>query len=483
MTPARAVCIHGHFYQPPRANPHTGRIETEPSAAPHANWNLRITDECYRPNTHAAGPGGVAQNNYAWMSFNVGPTLLDWMERHARDVYDAILAADRESRQRWGFGNAIAQSMHHTILPLCNPRDRETEIRWGIDDFEFRFGRHPEGLWLPEAAVDVATLEAVAAAGIAYVIVSPRQVRAVRDAVGCAWRAVDEGSLDTTRAYRVALPSGGTIALFVYDGAVSQAVAFNGVLNDGAALGRDLAARAADGPPGPCLLNIATDGESYGHHHRFGDIALAYALAAVRGHGEVALTNYAAWLAANPPRAEAQLVEPSSWSCAHGVERWRSDCGCALAPGPPGAQAWRTPLRTALDWLRDQLAGFYQEEAGRLVDDPWEVRDRYHACRLRGDAEVGALIARHARRPLSTDESERVRDLLRMQRFALMMFTSCGWFFDAADDIGTVQDLRAAALAAELYEGLAGVPIRQTLLRRLAGVPGAAAQILGHPLR
>lgn len=417
----------------------------------------------------------MSVSNYSSISFDFGPTLLEWLERDARDVYAAVLAADADSVARLGHGNAVAQSMHHAILPLCSPRDRETEIKWGLDDFEYRFGRPAEGIWLPETAADVATLESVAAAGVRFTILAPRQARAVRESGG-AWREVDETSLDTSVAYAVRLPSGASIAAFFYDGAIAQSIAFNGALRDGDALGRALAERAVAGSAGS-LVHVATDGESYGHHHRFGDIALAYALAAVRATPDVELTNYAAWLAAAPPVHEVQLREPSSWSCAHGVERWRSDCGCAVGATAPGAQAWRTPLRTALDWLRDRVAGFYQEEAGRLVLDPWDVRDGYHGARLRGDAAIGELIRGYQRWALSADEVERMRELLRMQRYALMMFTSCGWFFDAPDDIATIQNLKAAQMAAELFEELSGQPARAELLRRLAGVDTAASVV------
>lgn len=478
----RFVCIHGHFYQPPREDPLTGVVPVERSAAPYANWNERITAECYRVNAAArimdAVTGDVANrvNNYAWISFNFGPTLMAWLQRNAPDVHASIVDADKESAARWGHGNAIAQSMHHAILPLCSPRDRRTEVRWGVDDFTHRFGRAPEGMWLPESAVDAASLETLVDHDIRFVILAPRQCRAVA-APGHGWVNVNERQLDTRRPYRIELPSGRSIAAFFYDGQVSQGVAFEGLLDDGTRFADRLAGTLGHRPHEAQLSHIATDGESYGHHHAFGEMALAYAIRVLRGRPDVALTNYAGFLAAHPPTWRAALREPSSWSCAHGVERWRSDCGCALAPGPPGSQAWRTPLRDAFNWLRDEVYTTYDRVVGAHVADPWALRDALHAAALRGEDAVDELLTRSASSRLGNKARATVRDALEMQRLALTMFTSCGWFFDHPSDIGTRNDMKAAGEVARRAEALGGPELLDELERRLAGVEGAHSAI------
>ena len=466
LTDHATVVIHGHYYQPPRADPSTGQISIEPSAAPFPNWNARITDECYRSNTCAAilesGDGsGVAEriNNYAFTSFNFGPTLLEWMTRAAPDVYAEIVRADALSRKRLAFGNAIAQSMNHTILPLAAPRDRETEIRWGIDDFEHHFGRAPRGMWLPECAADLATLDALVRAGIEFTILAPRQCRATR-AAGGEW---SEAEVDPSRPYRINVPSGGSIVVFFYDGGLSQSVAFDGLLDDGARFAERLRSRRDAG-----ITHIATDGETYGHHHRYGEMALAFAIRELRDAADVTLSNYTAFLAENPPEHEALVRDPSSWSCAHGVERWRSDCSCALGPSTPGDQAWRTPLRDGLNWLRTTLVAHYAESIRALGADPWSLRNGYHAARLEGPEGLSKLV-----QGIDQSDQARARELIDLQRVMLTMFTSCGWFFDSPDDIATRLDIKAATEAARRFEALSGRAIRQEFAARMKGVEGA----------
>lgn len=470
----KSVVVHGHYYQPPRANPTTGIIPIEPSAAPFPNWNARIADECYRPNTCAAildssDHGTVTEqlNTYAFTSFNFGPTLFRWMEESAPDVYHAILAADRYSADRLGAGNAIAQSMHHTILPLAAPRDRETEIRWGLDDFEHRFGRTARGMWLPECAVDLATLQAVAHAGVEFVILAPRQCRATRP-FDSEWGF---DGVDPGLPYKISLPDGASVVAFFYDGPLSQSVAFDGLLDDGAKFAQRLASSRDSG-----LVHIATDGETYGHHHRHGEMALAFAIRTLLDDPTVTLTNYAAYLDATPPQHEASIVDPSSWSCAHGVERWRSDCSCAMGASQPGDQAWRTPLRDSLNWLRTELVGWYAERVRSFGMDPWSLRNGYHAASLRGAESVAEFIRTQG----CTADTEPVRELLELQRVMLTMFTSCGWFFDSPDDIATRLDILAATEAARRFEGLSGRKLRAELARRMSGIEGAGALILSE---
>ncbi|HEX9147867.1 MAG TPA: glycoside hydrolase, partial [Thermoanaerobaculia bacterium] len=339
----RFVTVHGHFYQPPRENPWTGEVDQEVTARPFHDWNERITAECYAPNAP----------NYSRMSFNFGPTLLAWLEANAVEAYRAILEADRASRERFsGHGSAIAQAYNHAILPLANRRDKITQVAWGIRDFEHRFGRRPEGMWLPETAVDDATLEALAAEGIAFTILAPSQAAAVREPAS-RWMEIQGGGIDPREAYRVPLPSGRTISVFFYDGGLSHGIAFGEIARGGEDFARALLSRF-DSRSGPQLVHVATDGETYGHHFRGGERTLGEALERVEDSGHARLTNYGEFLERFPPRLEAQIVPNSSWSCAHGVGRWSDECGCSA--GAAVSHPWRRPLREALDWLRDTLA-------------------------------------------------------------------------------------------------------------------------------
>mgnify|MGYP006271650013 CR=1 FL=1 len=480
----RFLCVHGHFYQPPRENPWLEQIEEQPSARPYHNWNERITRECYATNAASRildGDGLIRDitNNYAKISFNFGPTLLSWLQDHAPEVYAAILAADRESQANFGgHGSAMAQVYNHAIMPLLNARDQRTQVLWGIRDFEHRFGRFPEGMWLAETAVNTDTLELLAEHGIAFTLLAPRQAGRVRPRAGNAeWNDVSDGSVDPKRPYLCRLPSGRSIALFFYDGPISQAVAFERLLERGERFAeRLLGAFVDDGRPAQ-LVHIATDGETYGHHHRFGDMALAYALHYIEANELARLTNYGEYLELFPPTDEVEIVENSSWSCIHGVERWRSDCGCHSGMHPEWNQAWRAPLRNALDELRDTLAPLYARYAERLFRDPWAARDAYIEVILdRSDAQLDAFFERHAVRGL--EESERVEalELLEQQRHAMLMYTSCGWFFDELSGIETVQVMAYAARSVQLAERLYADRFEDAFLKRLqraaSNVPG-----------
>lgn len=464
------VCIHGHFYQPPRENPWTGVIDDEPGASPFANWNERIAAECYAPNAQAAlldDEGDVAerQNNYAWISFNFGPTLLNWMARRQPSLLDGLRAADEASRARVGSGNAMAQAYHHSILPLASARDRETEVAWGIAAFEHYFGRKPDGMWLPEAAVDTPTLEALAAAGVRFVLLAPRQATAVRAPDG-DWQGVGTEGVPCHRAYRVRLPSGRELAAFFYHGPLSQAVAFERVLDNGDAFAQRIANVARGLTRTGALTHLATDGESYGHHHRFGEMALAFALRRLRETPGVTLTNYAAYLAEHPARWEVRIREPSSWSCAHGVERWRSNCGCAADGARTGRHGWRAPLRAALDEVRDEVASYFREDAARLVDDPWAVRNGWKAACY--DARETSYLQGVVREP-DPERVERMRKHLELQEQALAMYASCGWFFDDPAGIEPVNNLRRADRVLRAHEALSGRSARPRFLAALEG--------------
>lgn len=480
MTGQRFLTLHGHFYQPPRENPWLEAVETQDAAFPWHDWNARITAECYEPNATARMLDARDRilrivNNYASISFNFGPTLLSWLETCAPETYAAILEADRISRDRYsGHGCAIAQAYNHIILPLANDRDKATQIHWGIRDFEHRFGRKPEGMWLPETAADVPSLEALAAAGIAFTILEPHQAARWRTIGGEEWHhpAVNT-AIDPTMPYLCRLPSGRSIVIFFYDGPISRAVAFEQLLARGENLAHRLLGAFSDTRRHPQLVNIATDGETYGHHHRYGEMALTYALQ-LMAESAAKLTNYAEHLQLHPPTHEVQIAERTSWSCSHGVERWRSDCGCNTGASPGWNQQWREPLRNALDWLRDEADAIFARHGSQLLHDPWLAREDYIDVILdRSEESVSRFLARHA------DEDANivsVLELMEMQRNSMLMFTSCGWFFSDVSGIETVQVLHYAGRVVQLAQRISGTSLEAGLLSRLehahSNVPG-----------
>ena len=468
------ICIHGHFYQPPRENPYLEAIELQDSAYPYHDWNERITSECYAPNAASRildAENRIVKllNNYSMISFNFGPTLLSWLKDQAPRVYAAILEADKESRERFsGHGSALAQGYNHMILPLANRRDKVTQIKWGIKDFESRFGRLPEGMWLPETAVDTETLELLAENGIQFTILAPRQAKRVRSKQSTRYHDVSGGRIDPARAYIAKLPSKKRVHLFFYDGPISQGVAFEGLLSDGKRFADRLMSGFSDAREGAQLVHIATDGESYGHHHHFGEMALSYALEEIQKNNLAQLTNYGEFLEKHPAEDYAEIVENSSWSCEHGVERWRSDCGCNSG-GHPWNQQWRAPLRAALDWLRDRLATIFESQAKLYLRDPWESRNDYIRVILdRSEESRNAFFADHAIRPLDQEQQVTVLKLLEMQRHALLMYTSCGWFFDELSGIETVQVIHYAGRALRLAEECSGESIEAEFQQHLA---------------
>ena len=456
------VCIHGHFYQPPRENAWLETIEIQDSAAPYHDWNERINEECYAPNATARVLNDEQRireisNNYARISWNMGPTLLSWLEVHDPATYRRILEADRKSRERFGgHGSAVAQSYNHIIMPLANGRDQQTQIKWGISDFEYRFGRKPEGMWLAETAVDTPCLEALVDNGIVYTMLAPRQCKRVRKGNENNWQDVN-GGVDTRRAYRCELPSGRSIALFFYDGDVAKAVAFEGLLNDGRFLA-DRLTNSLDSSDEVQLAHIATDGESYGHHHRKGEMALAACLSAIEVNEGYRLTNYGEFLELHPPTWEAKIYEDSSWSCVHGVERWRSDCGCETGGGPGWHQRWRAPLRAALDSVRDRLTTVFESQGSKLFTDCWAARDAYIDLVLdRSPGRSEDFLGRWAvLEEITPAEQVRMLRLLEMQRHAMLMYTSCAWFFNEVSGIETLQVLQYANRALHLCQVLTG---------------------------
>jgi alpha-amylase/alpha-mannosidase (GH57 family) len=459
----RYVCVHGHFYQPPRENPSLEAIELQDSAYPYHDWNERICAECYAPNATSRILDDQQRilelvNNYAHISFNFGPTLLSWLEEKAPKVYISIQRADQLSQEKFsGHGSAIAQAYNHLILPLANRRDKFTQVKWGIRDFEHRFRRKPEGMWLPETAVDIETLEVIAEQGINFTILAPRQARRVRGKNGRKWIDVDGERIDPSRAYTVILPSRKTISVFFYDGPISKAVAFEGLLNDGQRFADRLLEGFSDSRTWPQLSHIATDGESYGHHHHYGEMALSYALQYIETKKLAELTNYGQFLEKSPPDHVVEIIPDSSWSCIHGIERWRSNCGCNSGGHGGWNQEWRAPLRAALDWLRDSLVSLYEEQAAALLKDPWNGRDDYIEVILdRSNESLASFFESHATHPLDHNEQVRALKLLEMQRHVLLMYTSCGWFFDELSGLETVQVLHYAGRALQLAQECTG---------------------------
>ncbi len=466
----RYLCIHGHFYQPPRENPWLEAIELQDSAAPYHDWNERITAECYAPNSAARIldlEGRIAKivSNYSSISFNFGPTLLSWMKDKAPEAYQAILEADRASAQRFsGHGSALAQCYNHMIMPLANARDKLTQVIWGIEDFRFRFGRDPEGMWLPETAVDLETLDLMAKHGVQFTILAPSQAKSMDGADVTGQR------IDPARAYRQKLPSGRSIHLFFYDGPVSQAVAFERLLSNGERFARRLVDALSDQREGPQLAHIATDGETYGHHHAFGDMALAYALDHIESSGLAKVTNYGEFLEKFPAQHEVEILENTAWSCVHGVGRWNNNCGCNSGGHGDWNQEWRAPLRAALDWLRDEITPCYEKMAGRLFKDPWAARNNYIHVILDRSPESRERFAAANFRRKSLKSGDRVKawKLLEMERHAMLMYTSCGWFFDELTGIETVQVMQYAGRVVQLAHELFGKDMERGFLEKLA---------------
>src|SRR5215831_4743208 len=467
------ICIHNHFYQPPRENPWLEAIEQQDSAYPYHDWNERVTAQCYAPNAAARVLDGETRitdivNNYCLISFDFGPTLLSWLEVSAPQVYRSILEADRESRERFsGHGSALGQAYNHIIMPLANTRDKRTQVIWGIRDFEHRFGRKPEGMWLPETAVDLESLEILAEQGIKFTILAPRQAKRVRKIGSRNWRDISNDRIDPTMVYRLRLPSRRSINLFFYDGPISRAVAFEGLLDNGERFAQRLLGAFSEERTWPELVHIASDGETYGHHHLRGEMALIYALEYIISKQLADITNYSEYLERHPPTHEVEIFENSSWSCVHGVERWRANCGCNA--GHPGSQNWRGPLRVALDWLRDTLAPRFEERAREFLKDPWAARDDYISVVLdRSAKNLAAFLSRHATRDLAEPERVITLKLLEMQRHLMLMYTSCGWFFDELSGLETVQVIQYACRAVQLSQEVLGNHVESDFLEALS---------------
>ena len=471
----KSLCIHCHFYQPPRENPWLEQIELQDSAYPYHDWNERISAECYAPNLAARILDGEQRisrivNNYSRISFNFGPSLLSWAREHAPEMYAGLIDADRQSQKRFsGHGSAMAQAYNHMILPLANSRDKWTQIHWGFEDFAARFGRLPEGMWLPETAVDLESLDLMAKAGLAFAVLAPHQAKAFRPLRGGDWHDVTGSKIDPARPYLLKTPSGRSISLFFYDGPVSQAVAFEKLLDNGEKFASRLLGALPDSPAESRLMHIATDGETYGHHHKHGEMALAYALDYIESKKLAKITNYGEYLEQHPPEYEAQIYENTAWSCVHGVERWRSNCGCNSGGRPGWHQLWRRPLRDALDWLRDCINPDFEALGQELLKDPWAARDAYIQVMLdRSPAVRERFGLEHFSRNLNAEEEVQVWKLLELQRHAMLMYTSCGWFFDDLSGIETIQVIQYAGRVLQLAEQLFHKPLEAQFLEHLA---------------
>ncbi|MHC1728768.1 MAG: DUF3536 domain-containing protein [Syntrophobacteraceae bacterium] len=484
-TERKFVCIHGHFYQPPRENPWLGAIEREDSAAPYHDWNQRINLECYRANTAARLVDQEnrilnLKNNYGYFSFNFGPTLLHWLEQHDPWVYRKIIEADKRSlKTHGGHGNAIAQVYNHVIMPLANQRDKLTQVLWGMRDFELRFGRLPEGMWLAETAVDRKTLSVLADAGIKYTILSPHQAARWRFIEKDApWHEVQNGAIPSGRAYRYDCGGGKYIHLFFYDPALAQGIAFGRLLEHSSKLLAQLdSSQSLENHPldEPWLVNVATDGESYGHHFKFGDMALAAAFQELENNPTVDTVNYGWFLSSFPVTAEIEILENSAWSCAHGLGRWSDDCGCHIGGDPGWSQKWRAPLRKALEYVRDALALHYEKQMGKICRDPWGARNDYIDVMVDRKKNLPSFLKRHLIAGPKSPTVPQFLELLEMQRFCLLMFTSCGWFFDEVSQLESVLLLKYAARAMQLAEKTGSPPVEPGFLKILKKAPSNIA--------
>ena len=435
-----AFCIHGHFYQPPREDPLTGVIPKEVGAAPFPNWNERIHAECYRPNAEL--------RNFEQISFNIGPTLSSWMEHHDPLTCQKIVEQDRINVQRFGVGNAMAQAYNHTILPLASHHDKVTQVAWGIADFEYRFGRKPQGMWLPETAVDMETLEILARAGIEFTILAP-------------WQA-DQDDLDTSEPYRVPLRDDRNITVFFYQGDLSARISFDA----GATINADSFAQFVlrsyfnsekEKRNEPQLILVASDGELYGHHQFMRDRFLARLVDGASGPLGFRPTFPALWMRSNPPRQFVQIRDATSWSCHHGVVRWMGQCDCT-----PGDGAWKAQLRYAFERISGELDRLYQDAIRPFISDPWELRNRYIHVIL-GQISVRELIEGMAGMALTSGQLRRIHLLLEAQRERQRMFTSCGWFFEDFDRIEPKNNVAYAAQAVRLVRLATGVDLSEVV--------------------
>jgi alpha-amylase/alpha-mannosidase (GH57 family) len=486
------LVIHGHFYQPPREDPYTGEIDLQDSAYPWHDWNERITDECYRSMVFSRVLNGFGKierivNNYEYISFNFGPTLLVYLEKYHKKVYEKILEADYNSRNRNnGHGNAIAQAYNHMILPLASDRDKITQIEWGLRDFEKRFGRTSEGMWLPEAAVNDIVVQFLIDYGIKFVILSPHQVEKVK--VGQNWVDVSKGDIDFSKPYILKEPNG-EIVVFFYNGYLSHAVSFNHLLRSAEGFKSAILSQVANINSQKVFLSIATDGEVYGHHEPFGDMCLSYLVTTNEIEKVFNFTNFANVIDIIKPTQEVILKKGhnslgTSWSCAHGVDRWYRDCGCTTGSQPGWNQAWREPLRNAFDYLRDELYSLAEVTIGSYLKDIWKARNDYidlvfirsSLTPNQWEKHIEDFLSSHKAQELTKDQRETVLKFLEALYNEMLMYTSCGWFFADISGIETVQVMRYASYIFYLLEDHIRPEVKNRFLEILSKAKSNIAQ-------
>lgn len=471
------LCIHGHFYQPPRENPWTGEIEEQPGAKPFHDWNERIYTECYRPNAAAEiinDNGEVVKhiNNYEYLNFNFGPSLLAWIQRKHESTYNKIIEADKISRMKYkGHGNAIAMCYSHMIMPLANFNDKVTQVTWGLEDFKHHFGRESEGIWLPETACNNETIEVLINLKVKYIILDTGQAAFVRKSGESEWIDVNNNSIDPGKPHRhfSAIDSDKYIDIFFYNGPVSKAVAFDDVLTSSQNLLGKIRSASQFSSGNNNLVSVATDGETFGHHKKFSDRTLAYFISSLVPSENINIYNFGHYLELYPPVMEVKIKsgdnnEGTSWSCTHGVKRWKEDCGCGGGQG--WHQKWRKPLREAMDWLRDNLAVIYETHGSEYFHDVWNARNDYIKVLLNENFKE-EFLSNHCKKELTQTEINEAFRLLEMQRFAMLMYTSCGWFFSEISGLETVKILEYAARAIELAESITGLPLEAEFIKKL----------------
>lgn len=470
------IAVHGHFYQPPREDPWLDTVLKDPTASPSHDWNERVSGECYRPNSAARilGPDGrivSVINNYAHLSFNFGPTLHKWIEREDPHL-NAVLCCGTKT---------MAQCYNHMIMPLATLNDKRTQILWGLRDFEYRFGRKPKGMWLPETAVDMETLDILAQEGIQFTILAPSQCLAAEE--GGSWKDTPDGNgLDVTIPYKCRLNSGRSISIVFYHGGIAHKIAFGSLLDNGDTF-RDEIVNAVKVRKENRLLVVATDGETYGHHHKFGEMALARLFERLIADSDISLPDIGSFIEQHPPENECRIKENTSWSCIHGIERWRSDCGCHTGGEPGWNQHWRAPLRSALDKLRDRVDETYEKHISPF-GDPWELRNQsieiYRSGRIitkeeRNQTERNFIKERF--HSLDDGVERDILSLLNAERMRMFMYTSCGWFFNDISGVETKQIISYAIRAAELTQNISGKNLLADLISELRNVRGNSADI------
>lgn len=485
----RYLCFHGHFYQPPRENPWLDFVEIQQSAFPAHDWNERVCRESYLPMANARimdDRGLIVRivNNFERISFNIGPTLFSWIDRHHPELSEAIISADIKSREKMGgHGNAIAQVYNHMIMPLATERDAATQIEWGIRDFESRFGRIPEGMWLAETACHPRTLRQLARAGIRFTILAPSQAEAFRPQGADGWSDVSNGTIDPFQAYTCDVGGGLSINLFFYDGPLSHALSFENLLFESRHL-MDRIRSAKVASYENQLIHLSTDGEVYGHHKAFGERALAYVLDEAAAREGFELINYARFLELHPPTSEVRIKPGdddcgTAWSCAHGVKRWIDDCGCSTGGQAGWHQKWRRPLREAFDFVSGRVATLVDTRTTAVFTDPDRARADYGSLiGFRSRERLDGFLKRHLIDELQSDPPSRVLGLklLEMQKQAMYMYTSCGWFFSEVSGIEGLQNLKYAARAIELYQEVSGERIEDEFVELLEKAPSNIPQ-------